>query len=231
MTRSDSWTRPRWVWAGTLTGLAGLVLLGVAASVRSWWWSAAGLVLVVAGLGAARHGRVWRDVQASGRESGSREGDLERVRRGGVKEGVRPGEMIDDPRVRQDSRQTEATHRSVVHTPLPGARLALAGGVLMLCAASVLLAAQLSMFPNTRLGEENATFLVAPTAVLALCGLNAVGRPAQGHHVAGILGLLAGAVVVLVGLVNPHQLVGTELLQLVCGAVGILGAAPLLSPR
>jgi hypothetical protein len=219
------------VWAGTLTGLAGLVLLGVAASLRSWWWTAAGLVLVVAGLGAARHGRIWRDVHASGRRSGSQDGEIERIRRGGVEEGVRPGEMIDDPRVRQDSRQTEATHRSAVHASHPGAWLGPAGGVLLVCAAAVLLAAQLSMFPNTRLGEENATFLVAPTAVLALCGLNAVGRPAQGHHVGGVLGLLAGAVVVLVGLVNPHQLVGTQLLQLVCGAAGILGAVPLLSSR
>src|SRR5690348_191893 len=105
MTRSDSWTRPRWVWAGTLTGLAGLVLLGVAASLRSWWWAAAGLVLVVAGLGAARHGRIWREVQATGRDSGSRDGELERVRSGGMKEGVRPGEKIDDPRVRRDSRR------------------------------------------------------------------------------------------------------------------------------
>ena len=82
--RSRSWVQPRWVWAGAGAGVLGLVLLGVAASIRSWWWTGAGALLLVVGAAAARRGRIWRDVQATGRDSGSRDGELERLAREGM---------------------------------------------------------------------------------------------------------------------------------------------------
>jgi peptidoglycan/LPS O-acetylase OafA/YrhL len=139
--------------------------------------------------------------------------------------------MIQDERVMADSRRTEARHRIAVDSAPAHRNMGVAGGVLMLCAAIVLVAAQLSMYPNTRLGEENATFMFFPSAVLALSGLNVVARPAQSHRVAGVLGLVAGVAILVVALANPHQATGTWILELVGGAAGVLGAAPSLSRR
>lgn len=226
--RARAMVRPRWVWAGTATGVLALVVLGVAASIRSWWWAGVGTVLLVAGVAAARRGRIMHDVHGVGRDSGSAEGEVERVQDGGREPGVRPGDMIEDPEVKQHSREVEAEHRRAIEARPARVSMAPAGGILMLCAALLLVAAQLSMFPNTRLGEENATFSIAPAALLAIAGLNAVGRPEESHRLAGMLGLVGGLAVLLVALLNPHQAVGTEVVQATCGAVGILGALPLL---
>ena len=226
--RARAAVRPRWVWAGTITGVLGLVVLGVAASVRSWSWAGAGAAVLLGGVVTARHGRIMQDVHGLGRGSGSAEGEVERVEDGGPVPGVRPGDMIQDPRVKERSREVEAERRRLVDAPRPRVSLAPAGGMLMIGAAALLVWAQLSMFPQTQVGEANTTWTIAPSAALAICGLNAVARPAQAHRLAGLVGLVAGAGILIVALVNPHQSGYAQAVQAVGGAVGMLGALPLL---
>ena len=109
----------------------------------------------------------------------STQGELQRVEDGGREPGVRPGDMIEDPKVKQHSREVEAEHRRAIAARPSRVSMAPAGGILMLCAAALLVWAQLSMFPQTRVGEANTTWTIAPSAALAICGLNAVARPAQ----------------------------------------------------
>ena len=168
------------------------------------------------------------DVHGVGRGSGSAEGELQRVEDGGREPGVRPGDMIEDPKVKQHSREVEAEHRRAIAARPSRVSMAPAGGILMLCAAALLVWAQLSMFPQTRVGEANTTWTIAPSAALAICGLNAVARPAQAHRLAGLVGLVAGLGILLVALVNTHQSGYAQAVQAVGGAVGILGALPLL---
>lgn len=191
-------------------------------------WAAAAAVVVLVAAFAAQHRRT-RPTERSDDDGPPREtGGVQREQ---SEPRVRPNPEELEELKRADSRATEARHRRVMNAPIEGKRLGPAGGVLMLCAAGVLFAAQMSLFPNTRLGEENATFLVAPAAVLALGGLNVVARPGQRHRLAGAFGLLAVVAVVLVATLNPHQYTGTMVLELVCAGVAALGVAPLVSGR
>ena len=195
---------------------------------RLLWATVAGAVVLVAAF-VARRGRTARaEVPLGGSGPPGRAGDVQREQ---AEPGALPSHEVLEELKRADSRATEARHRRIMNAPIEGTRLGPAGGVLLLVAAAVLVAAQLSMFPNTRLGEENATFLVAPAAVLALCGLNVVARPGQRHRLAGAFGVLAALAVVLVAVLNPHQYAGTVALELACAGVAAVGAAPLMSAR
>lgn len=55
--------RPRWTWIALIVMVAGLVLIGIGISATSWTPAVIGIVLLVAGGGAALYGGFFYDVQ------------------------------------------------------------------------------------------------------------------------------------------------------------------------
>jgi hypothetical protein len=88
--------RPRWVWGGTFTVIAAMVLVGVANVVGSVLFEMIGIVLVLAGGATALLGGVMRDVHGVAAEV---EQEPEEAAEGERRRGVTPGEHVHDPAV------------------------------------------------------------------------------------------------------------------------------------
>lgn len=222
--------RPRWVWGGTAVGLAGLVLLGLAVAIASWWWALAGGVVLALGLLAARHGRILRDVHGTEPSGSAGQVEARQLRDGEVHDGVRAGDMIADRAARRDALATEATRRALVASRAPRGRLGGMEGALLLVAAAVLAGAQMSsLFPNTAIGESHATTVLLPAIVLAWCGLRVVTDADRPHRVTGLVALAVGAFTVLFAALAHHQAAAPMVLEIVCGAVAAVAAVGLVA--
>lgn len=100
--------RPRWVWAGTSLAVAGIVCAGIGLmlltdGVVGRWVTAAGVVTLIIGVLAARHGRILQDAVSDP------SGELEAVVEGDQHQGVSTQGRVRDEVAQQ--RAVEITHR------------------------------------------------------------------------------------------------------------------------
>lgn len=141
--------------------------------------------------------------------------------------------MIDDPEVRQRSRELDRRRRALERAShdAPRGPLAPLGAIVLVLVALFLLVAQWAIYPLGRTSQDNALRALGVGVVAGLAGLRIlVGRPAR-HRVAALLALLAGVGLLVSALVLPHEIGATRVEEVVSGALVVLGAAvALVSP-
>ena len=125
--------RPRYVWLGLILGLIGAVVIGLGISFESWAWAIAGIVVLAIGGALALLGGVIYDAHPGPRSVRSKQ-----ALHGDTREGIAPGDMVDDPKARETSLElhhlrlaAEASTRAAPRPPMAnlGAVLVLLVGV------------------------------------------------------------------------------------------------------
>ena len=220
--------RPRRVWAALFTSLTGLVVLGIAVLLLSWWLGVLGaLVLAIGVLVGFRAG--WQyDVHAS--RAASRE--LEEVAVGGAHEGIQPGQMIDVPAVEQAAAELDARRRRILarSQACPRRPLADLGGAMLLLAAVILLVAQWEIYPRSATGQANGLHATWVAVVVTLVGLRVLTGHGP-HRVAAALGLLAGTALVVLAWLAPHSVESVAIFETVCGGAIVASSFACLDSR
>lgn len=205
-------------------------------TVRPRW-----LGLVLAVLGAAllrlgiRHGER-HDAPSPARDAtdrvGARRLDPRRTTAEGHESRV-PARMIDDPEVRQRSRELDRRRRALEQAShdAPRGPLAPLGASVLVLVAVFLLFAQWEIYPLGRTSQDNALRSLGVGVVSGLAGLRIlVGRPAR-HRVAALLALLAGGALLFSAFVFPHEIHATRIDEGVSGVLVVLAATvALVSP-
>ena len=98
----DHRVRPRWVWSGLLLALLGTCLLAL--WIATWRAGAGigGAILLVLGGAAAMRGGILYDTHGARPVAG----DIDEVRDADVHRGTAPGDVITDPHLRAEARET-----------------------------------------------------------------------------------------------------------------------------
>lgn len=216
----DHIVRPRWVWTGLALALLGACLL--AYWIATWRLSAcvAGAVLLVLGGAIGVRGGILYDTHGARSVTGD-VGDVEKNR---VHRGTAPGDMITDPRLRQEARETARMTDALLHAAEESPRPAFdkLGAGLMLVAAVFLLFAQ-AMYPHTHTGQDNALRSLLLAAVTALAALRILLGQRPGLAPSGIAGLVGLALILLAVLTN-HDRASTVIVEITAGAWILLAA-------
>lgn len=210
--------RPRWVWAGAVALLAGMVLVGVGVGFSSWPWAIAGVVVLVLGAGVARHGRILHDVGGSDARTVVRE-----VKEGDVRQGVKPGDMAEDDDVRRNAARATAQTRAVLSRHQPRAGWTAGGGLLIGAAAAGLLGAQLSLYRDTAGDRQHSVTMLAPLILLGLCAVGLLTSAERSHRLLALVGVLAGVLTLLVACLVGTVVTEGRVFECVCGGVAVLG--------
>jgi hypothetical protein len=220
--------RPRLVWAGTATALAGMVAVAIGMMLANHWLWLSGIGLIVVGLGVGWRAGMLFDTHAQPPTHEAVEG----IEQGGTRMGVTPTSRIEGVRaneiaVRVTRQRRELTDR-VVAMPFPsvgpiGVTVLLALAVWMLVGQWVLVYPLSSNGQNVELRELGFCVVIA----LAALRLRQLGpsRTASG------LCLLSGISLVALGLTLDLTVTRVGINEVVVGTLTILAAAMTLSSK
>lgn len=228
--RRERIVRPRWVWGGTLTSLAGLGAVSVGVVVLSWVWAVVGLLTTVAGALLAWWAGVLRDVHTSGPLD-----EVDQVTHGTVRRGVAPGDTVplgSGARERVagvEVRRRELERRGWTAPTRPPTRPA---GVLLVLVAVFLLVAQWGLYPLERPGQTNAVRALGAAVLLGLVAARLFAVTDRVPRVSTAVGASVGVALLLNGALARHDRTATAAAEVVCGVlVCLVGAALLLWRR
>lgn len=211
--------RPRWVWGGLLVALIGGGLLGLGIALLSWTLSVIGTVLLLGGATASLRGGAMYDA-VPGMDIGK---ELRQVREGDIHQGVAAGDTVTGSRASKDAiRSNQTTHEleAAARHPAPVHWAPVAGGLLLLVAA-VLMMSQWELVAPSTTGRGNSFRDTGLAIVLGLAGLRLVVAPGR-HAISVGITLLAGLGLVVGGLVADHDHVGLAILEFISGCIAIL---------
>ena len=211
--------RPRWVWGGLLAALVGIVVLGIGIMMLSAVVSAVGAVVLLAGGAASTYGGVMDD---AGPHVTPQE-ELEQVEHGVVHEGVAPGDTLDDRRARQDARQTTARTDTTLARPRTLPAFAPVAGWTMLGIAAFIVLSQPWLLARTATGQDSAFRDGGLAIVLGLAGIR-IATTSGRHLGSGVVALLAGAGLLIGGLVAEHGVAALAGVEVVLGLITVLAA-------
>ena len=140
--RKKPTVRPRFVWLGLIVGLAGAIVIGLGVSFQSWAWAIPGIVVLAIGAALGMRGGVMYDANKA-----SVGDELKEAVHGDTREGIKPGEMIDDPKARETSYELDRLRRAATASSRQAPRPPLAhlGAILAVLVGVFLLGAQWSL--------------------------------------------------------------------------------------
>lgn len=216
---------PRMVWAGTALAVLGLVAVSVGIIDTSWWWSLAGIaVLVVGALWAWRAG-----LRSDGRvdDPGAEVDDV--VHGTPRSSGSNSLALSDTARERTaalDHRRL-ALERAAHEAPRPGPTRAAA--VVLLLVTVFLTVAQWEIYPLEFPGQANATRALGVAIVVGVVGLRLITSPDTSHRVASTVAVVAGLALVLNGSLADHDETSTAAVEVVVGTLVCVSAAAVLA--
>lgn len=227
MTRSahkEHLVRPRWVWGGTGLLVAGAIVIGIGVDLTSWPWSIGGLVVLALGTVTAGRGGILDDFHGRG----SVRTEIRNVVEGNVRPGVTPGICHSTPRsrrrVRRLGEQRTALERSSTEAPRPSPVGPAA--VTLLLTALFLLVAQWELYPPELPGQVNATRSMGCVVVLGVAGLRMLtAQPGHRLRLSSAAAGLVGLLLVLNGVMAPHDRLATAVFETVCGLLACAAAA------
>lgn len=221
--------RPRWIWIGLLAAVVGMVVAGLGVTWLSWPWSLAGALVLLSGIALALAGGVMYDAHVAPPSQ-----ELHQVLEGGVQDGLSWHETSATPTSRRRARQLEhrldaleaATRQAPRPYPVRPAAVAL------IVVAVFLLVAQWELYPTETPGQTNANRALGCAIVIAVCGLRvAVGQPHRPRRSWAAVAAVAGLLLLLNGLLSPHERFATALAECVCGGIVLLSAAVVFAYR
>ena len=220
--------RPRWVWAALFTSLTGLVVLGIAVMLLSWWLGVLGALLLAAGVLVGWLAGWQYDVHAS--RAASRE--LAGVAEGGPYKGIQPGQTIVVPAVKQTAAELDARRRRILARSHESPRRPLAdlGAGLLLLVAVILLVAQWEIYPRSATGQGNGLHATWVAVVVTLVGLRVLTGHGP-HRAAAALGLLAGTALIVLAWLARHSAQSVAVFETVCGGAIAVSSFACLDAR
>ena len=211
--------KPRQVWSGLVAAIAGASLLGLGLSVGAPTWMAVGAGVLVLGAAVAVRGGILRDAFST---SPAR-AELRHLVRGTERPGVVPGEMVRDPAAQRTARaatRTTAALESQRHAAVTPPWSPAAGWVLLLVTL-VLVVSQWELVAHDATGRSNSYRDTGLAILIGLAGLRLALSPGR-HVVAGTVAAVAGAGLVLGGLLAVHDDGGLAVVEVACGALALV---------
>jgi hypothetical protein len=216
----DHRVRPRWVWSGLLLALLGTCLLAL--WIATWRAGAGigGAILLVLGGAAAMRGGILYDTHGARPVAG----EIDEVRDADVHRGTAPGDMITDPHLRAEARETSRMTDQLLRAAqdAPWRPLDRLGGILLTTGAAFLVVIQ-GFYPHTHTGQDNATRSLLLAVVVALAALRILLGQRPGRAVSGLAGLV-GVALVLLAVLTDHDRSATVVLEIVTGAWIVLAS-------
>ncbi len=196
--------------------------------VLSWTVSLVGAVLTALGAGIGVLGGALRDA----RPEFSVGEEIREVKEGTVHRGVGSGEMIDDPRVRADALRTSrsvrerlgaqrASTRSVARSR--GRALARPAGATLLGVTVGLYVLTGSLVTSTPTGHAVALRAMGLSIVIGVAGFRIMTVPGR-HPLVAAAALVAGAILMLLGVLAAHGDAALGPIEATCGALAVAGA-------
>lgn len=220
--------RPRYVWLGLVVGLVGAVVIGLGVSFESWLWGIAGVVVLAVGAAMALDGGVMYDAHQS-----SVAGEVQQAVHGEKREGIKPGEMIEDQQVRRKSYELdEVRHAATAGShDAPHPPLANLGAILVLLVGVFLLGAQWSLYPTGYQPQTNANWALG-FAMLCSAGALRILFGEPGRHLLSTAAIvLSGVGLLLRAFLATHAIEATAVAEAVCGVLLLVaGVMALVSP-
>lgn len=210
---------PRLVWIGLGLAIAGSVVIAVGVIEDSVITGLVGFVVLLAGAGVAIRGGIIYDALPAAAFSG----ELEDVLHGRPHEGIAPGQKYDDPEASRDAVETSRRVALIESTGgiwRRGGRDGPAGSLMLILAATLVLA-QWQYQRDTAGGLTDDYGETICAIVLGLAGLRCVGVNGV-HRIAAVLAFLAGAWLIVQGLVFPHPDAGLAGVEVTCGVLAVL---------
>lgn len=216
---------PRLVWAGTALAVLGLVGISVGIIDSSWWWSVAGVVVLVVGAVVA-----WRaGVRSDGRVEDPA-AEVDDVVHGTTRSPGSRG-MALSPEGRARSAELDGRRRALElaahEAPRPGPTRASA--VVLLLVTLFLLGAQWELYPLEYPGQTNATRALGVDIVVGIVGLRLITSPDASHRVASTVAVVAGLALVLNGWLAAHDETSTAAVEVVVGVLVCVSAGAVLA--
>lgn len=220
--------RPRWVWGGLTSALAGASLLGWGLSTGSRPWTLAGAATLVVGAAASVRGGVLSDATSAPSPGTA----LDEVATKTEHRGVTPGAMVQSPAARQraawatrTTQRLEAERHATATPPL-----AMAAGWMLLVATTVLIASQWELVAHDPTGRSNSYRDTGLAILIGVAGLRLVVAPGR-HTAFGAIAVLAGVGLVLGGWFAEHHHPGLAGVEVVFGALTVVAAVAALAGR
>ena len=212
--------RPRWVWTGLVIVLLGLLVVSAGMMDRSVAWIVCGLGLVAVGAPVSLHGGILRDTQ---RDFRPRQ-EVRDVLEGRAHRAPRSGGPLRSPRAQRNSLAVDAQRRALLGAATRTARpnLARPAATVALVVCTWLLIAQWSIYPMSRMGQNNALRDLGVGIAVALAALRVVlaGRRFR----ASVLMIVGGAALVLFAVLMRHDSHGVAVSELASGILILLSA-------
>ena len=211
--------KPRHVWSGLAAAIAGASLLGLGLSVDSPTWAATGSGVLAVGAAVAVRGGILRDAFRTSPVGA----ELRHVLRGTERPGVVPGEMVHNPAAERAARaatRTTAALEAERHAAATPPWSPAAGWVLLLVTL-VLVGSQWELVAHNATGRSNSYRDTGLAILVGLAGLRFALSPGR-HVVAGAIAAVAGAGLVLGGLLAVHDDGGLVVVEGVCGALTLV---------
>ncbi|MEZ0580553.1 hypothetical protein [Nocardioides sp. MH1] len=230
-TRRHHWpfTRPRWIWGGLLTAIAGMIVAGVGVAATSWIWSLVGAGTLLAGVGLAFAGGVLYDAH-----SGPPTEELKHVLQGGTRAGVAAGQTRSTPGSRRRARAVEARldQLEAATAAAPRPYPVKPPAVILMLIALFLLVSQWELYPLEFPGQTNANRALGCAILFAACGLRIrFAQPLRRRRPSAGLAGVAGLALLCNGLLSPHDRLIMAVLESLCGLLAVLCAGVVFAYR
>ena len=218
---------PRYVWGGLALSILGCLILGVGILLLTWTVSIVGAALTILGAVVGVVAGGLKDA----RPEFTVDQEIREVARGDVHRGIAPGTMIDDPRVRADAIRTSHMVRELLAPRSARARTLArpAGAVLMVVMVGVYALAAV-LVTSTPTGQTVALRDMGLAMVIGVAGFRLLTTPGPHPFTAGV-GVLAGGLLALQGIVGAHGNAALGPIEATCGVLALIAAGtPWLSP-
>ncbi|NYD40515.1 hypothetical protein [Nocardioides panaciterrulae] len=220
--------KPRGVWLGLILALAGAVLIGLGVAFTSWIWAIAGVVVLLVGGTVGVRGGVMYDAHRVAPKD-----EVKQAVHGEQREGVKPGAMLEDPKVRRKSRELDRVRLLEEYSSRNAPRPPLANAAAMVAAlvGLFLLVAQWGLYPIGYVSQTNANWSLGFSILCSAGALRILfGQPGR-HLLSTLVILLCGVGLVLRGFLANHEIGGTVGAEVACGVLLLLsGVVALASP-
>lgn len=216
--------RPRWVWGGLAVALFGAAGVGLGIALLSLWICLVGSAVLIAGMVSSVAGGIFYDSASS--LSARRE--LRQVADRDVHPGAPAADVVNDPAARRGAAQANVRSRAArSKSAPPGTSLAPPAGWLLVGMALFVMISQPWFIAYADGGRGSAQVVIGLVIVIGLSGLR-IALGSGRFIIAGTVVGLAGAGLVIGGILAERDREILAVVEVLCGAITIVIAAVVL---